>query len=80
MCAASDEPDAGGTWEENVRSLDGAWIIAEMTGTMPDGSSATNILALGYDPAKKRYVGPGSAPQCHTCGSTKARLIKPARC
>lgn len=57
MPQQSDEPDAGGTWEENVRSLDGAWIIAEMTGTMPDGSSATNILALGYDPAKKRYVG-----------------------
>lgn len=57
MPQQSDEPDAGGTWEENVRSLDGAWIVAEMTGTMPDGSSATNILTLGYDPAKKRYVG-----------------------
>jgi hypothetical protein len=57
MPEGSDHQDAGGTWEENARSLGGAWIVAETTGTMPDGSSATNILSLGYDPAKKRYVG-----------------------
>ncbi|WP_426127056.1 DUF1579 domain-containing protein [Pararhizobium sp. PWRC1-1] len=53
----SDHQDAGGTWEENVRSLGGTWIVSETTGTMADGSEATNILSLGYDPAKKRYVG-----------------------
>lgn len=53
----SEHQDAGGAWEENARALGGAWIVAETTGTMPDGSSATNILSLGYDPAKKRYVG-----------------------
>ena len=44
-------------WQDEARLLGGAWIISEMTGTMPDGSTATNILALGYDPARKRYVG-----------------------
>lgn len=53
----SEHQDGGRAWEENARSLDGTWIVAEMTGTMPDGSSATNILSLGYDPARKRYVG-----------------------
>lgn len=53
----SEHQGADGAWEENARSLGGAWIVAEMTGTMPDGSAATNILLLGYDPAKKRYVG-----------------------
>ena len=53
----SEHQDGSGAWEENARSLDGTWILAEMTGTMPDGSSATNILSLGYDPARKRYVG-----------------------
>lgn len=47
----------GGAWEEIARSLSGTWVVAEAAGTMPDGSSATNILSLGYDPAKKRYVG-----------------------
>jgi hypothetical protein len=45
------------TWLEETRSLGGAWIVAESTGTMPGGSTATNILTLGYDPARKRYVG-----------------------
>jgi hypothetical protein len=53
----SEHQDGGRAWEENARSLGGTWIVAEMTGTMPDGSSATNILSLGYDPAKKHYVG-----------------------
>ncbi|OBZ95298.1 hypothetical protein ADU59_11975 [Pararhizobium polonicum] len=51
------EKQAHAAWEDKTRSLGGAWIVSEMTGTMPDGSAATNILTLGYDPARKRYVG-----------------------
>jgi len=42
---------------ENVRSLEGLWIVAEGTGEMPGGGPATMILTLGYDPVKQRFVG-----------------------
>ena len=42
---------------ESVRSLNGVWIVAEGTADGPDGSGHTNIIQLGYDPAKGRYVG-----------------------
>ena len=42
---------------ESVRSLEGLWILAEGQGEMPGGGSATMLMTLGYDPAKKRYVG-----------------------
>ncbi|KQS89677.1 MULTISPECIES: DUF1579 domain-containing protein [unclassified Rhizobium] len=57
MPEGSDHSDSGGDWQETARSLNGTWVVCETTGTMPDGSSATNILSLGYDPLKKRYVG-----------------------
>ncbi|WP_438751830.1 DUF1579 domain-containing protein [Pararhizobium sp. O133] len=57
MPEGSDHGDSGGSWEETVRSLGGAWVVCETIGNMPDGSSATNILSLGFDPLKKFYVG-----------------------
>jgi hypothetical protein len=42
---------------ESVRSLGGLWILAEGNGQMPDGSPATMMMTLGYDPRTKRYVG-----------------------
>lgn len=45
------------TGVEKVRSLNGLWYIAESEGPMPDGSTATMILTLGYDPQKGHYVG-----------------------
>lgn len=42
---------------ETVRSLGGLWILGESHGEMPGGDPATMILTLGFDPAKKRYVG-----------------------
>ncbi|MEK1930465.1 MAG: DUF1579 domain-containing protein [Pararhizobium sp.] len=57
MPATTGEQACEGAWLEETRSLGGAWIVSEATGIMPDGSKATNIMTLGYDPAKKRYVG-----------------------
>lgn len=57
MPSGTGEQPSEGAWIDETRSLGGAWIVSEMTGVMPDGSTATNIMALGYDPAKKRYVG-----------------------
>ena len=45
------------TGTERVRSLGGLWIVGEGQGEMPGGGLATMILTLGYDPARKRYVG-----------------------
>ncbi len=42
---------------ESVRSLGGLWVMAEGQGEMPDGSPATTVMTLGYDPAKKKFVG-----------------------
>jgi hypothetical protein len=45
------------TGTETVRSLGGLWIVCEGRGQMPGGGAATTIMTLGYDPAKKRFVG-----------------------
>ena len=42
---------------ESVRSLGGLWTLAEGQGKMPDGSPATTIMTLGYDPQRRRFVG-----------------------
>jgi hypothetical protein len=43
--------------KESVRSLGGLWVLGEGDTQMPDGSPATTILTLGYDPQKRRFVG-----------------------
>ncbi|MEW6744431.1 MAG: DUF1579 domain-containing protein [Planctomycetota bacterium] len=45
------------TGRESVRSLGGLWIVCEGRGEMPGGGTANTIMTLGYDPARKRYVG-----------------------
>lgn len=42
---------------ETVRSLGGFWIVGESTGAMPDGSAATMILTVGFNPQTGRFVG-----------------------
>jgi hypothetical protein len=42
---------------ETKRSLGGLWSIGEMKGEMPDGTPTTSIITLGYDAAKKKFVG-----------------------
>jgi hypothetical protein len=44
------------TGTETVRSLGGFWIVGEGKSEAM-GMSFSNILTLGYDPAKKKYVG-----------------------
>jgi hypothetical protein len=52
-----DQPAAVHTGTERVRSIGGLFVVAEGTAQGPDGTSATTIMTLGYDPAKRRYVG-----------------------
>jgi len=42
---------------ESVRSLDGIWIIAEGRGEMPGLGLVHNMMTLGFDTTKKRFVG-----------------------
>jgi hypothetical protein len=52
-----DQPPGQFTGKESVRSIGGVWVQCEGRGEMPGGGAATTLMTLGYDPAKKRYVG-----------------------
>lgn len=52
-----DQPTSKYTGTESVRSLGGVWVLCEGTSAGPDGETGTTVMTLGYDPAKKRYVG-----------------------
>ena len=51
------KPPAKWSSKEVVRSIGGRWIVGESEGEMPGGGAATTIITLGYDPAKKQFVG-----------------------
>jgi hypothetical protein len=42
---------------ERVRSLGGVWVVCEGEGGLPGGEHGTSLLTLGYDPARRRFVG-----------------------
>jgi hypothetical protein len=51
------QPPMKATGSESVRPIGGLWIMAEGRGAMPDGTPATMMITLGYDPQKARFVG-----------------------
>ncbi|MDY3554007.1 DUF1579 domain-containing protein [Gemmata sp. JC717] len=51
-----DQSPTKPTGTETVRSL-GVWVQCEGASVMPDGSPARTVMTLGYDPAKKKFVG-----------------------
>ena len=52
-----DQPPAKATGTESVRTLGGLWVLCEGQGEMHCGGTATTLMTLGYDPARKRFVG-----------------------
>lgn len=52
-----DKPAEHFEGTESVRSIGGLWTVGESRGAMPDGSPATMIMTLGYDPRTGRFVG-----------------------
>jgi Protein of unknown function (DUF1579) len=52
-----DQPPAKFSGSETVRSLGGVWVVCEGRGETPGGGMGLMIMSLGYDPAKKRFVG-----------------------
>jgi hypothetical protein len=57
MIMGPDQPPMKNGGRESVRAIGDFWVLGEGTGTMPDGAPATMLITIGYDPAKKRYVG-----------------------
>lgn len=55
--AHEGQPASKSVGRESVRSIGGLWIQAEGLGEMPGGGQATSVMTLGYDTAKKRFVG-----------------------
>jgi hypothetical protein len=51
-----DQPPMKHTGTETVRSLT-LWVQCEGHSSMPDGSPARTVMTLGYDPARKKFVG-----------------------
>lgn len=52
-----DQPVVKSEGKETVRAVGPYWIIGEGEATMPDGTAGQMMLTLGYDPAKKAFVG-----------------------
>lgn len=52
-----DGSSATYTGTETVRPIGGFWVVAEGTGDMPGGDTATMIITLGYDVDEKKFVG-----------------------
>jgi Protein of unknown function (DUF1579) len=52
-----DKPPETFKGTESARSIGGVWVVCEGRGEMPGGGTAMTIMTLGYDPAKKRFVG-----------------------
>lgn len=54
---APGEPPVTTRGIERCRLLGGLWMVAEGESEMPGGGTATMIMTLGYDAAKKQYLG-----------------------
>jgi hypothetical protein len=52
-----DQPPMKTRGREVVRALGELWTIGEGSGNTPDDGSCDSMMTLGYDPAKKRFVG-----------------------
>lgn len=54
--AGPDEPPMKHTGTDSVRSLT-LWVQCHGTHAMPEGGEAKTVMTLGYDTAKKKFVG-----------------------
>lgn len=55
--AEPDKPTWKCTGTDSVQSIGGLWVMCEGRSQLPDGKPAITFMTLGYDPARKRYVG-----------------------
>lgn len=55
--APDKPPESCGSGTETVRLLGGLWVLCEGKGQMPDGSPASMLMTLGFNPQRKRFTG-----------------------
>jgi len=55
--AGPDQPPIKSEGTESYRSLGGLWFLGEGKGSVPGGGTSDSLFTLGYDPAKKCFVG-----------------------
>jgi hypothetical protein len=56
MQAGAGLPEMKCTGTMSAKMLGGFWLVSDNTGQMP-GFEVKSMMTLGYDPAKKKYVG-----------------------
>lgn len=56
-CGDNNGQPSTSTGSESVRMMGDLWIVFEGQCVMPDGKPGTTMMTLGFDPAKKRFVG-----------------------
>jgi Protein of unknown function (DUF1579) len=52
-----DQPPLTSTGKQSTTSMGSIWILGEMQSFSPEGQPDRSLMTLGYDPAKKRFVG-----------------------
>ena len=52
-----DQPLMKSTGKQTTRSLGSLWTLGEMENDGPDDQPMRSVFTLGFDPAKKRFVG-----------------------
>lgn len=52
-----DQPEMKSKGTERVVMLGDLWAVLEGKGEMPDGGVMESRMTVGYDPAKKKFVG-----------------------
>ncbi len=50
------KPPVRSTGTESARTLGGFWLVGELKSSFM-GAPVTGVMTVGYDPAKKKYVG-----------------------
>jgi hypothetical protein len=53
---AAEQPAEQFRGRETVRQV-GPWLLLEGQGAIPNGGQATNVMTLGFDPDRQRFVG-----------------------
>lgn len=51
------QPPMKSIGSEVIRALGSLWVVGDGKGQMPDGSPATMMITLGFDPRTSRFVG-----------------------
>lgn len=52
-----DQPSSKYTGKQSTRALGSFWTLGEMETPGPDGAPMHSLITLGFDPARRKFVG-----------------------